>query len=110
MNEIASKLNRRVTIKRRMLFDTDGATSERWEPVCTVWCGVNCSSFRRFLYADAVNYENTTLFTIRYRTGITPDMRVYYNDTPYAIVGIVDPNDGHRELHITATTDLDVRA
>lgn len=108
MKELASKLNRRITIKHRVLTDQDGATSERWEPVCTVWCGVNCSSFRRFLYGDSVNYENTTLFTIRYRTGITPDMRVYYGDKPYAIIGIVDPNECHRELHITATTDLEV--
>lgn len=108
MRELASSLTRRITIKRRVLSDDDGATRERWETVCSVWCGVNCSRFRRFLYADAVNYENTTLFTIRYRTGITPDMRVYYGASKYAIVGIVDPNEAHRELHITATTDLDV--
>lgn len=106
---LADKLNKRVTIKRRKLTDVDGATMESWQDVCTVWCGVNVSGYRRFLRADAQDYEDTVLFTIRYRKDITVDMRIYYDGNPYAIIGIKDPNEAHIQLNITATTDLEIK-
>ena len=111
----ADKLTKRIVFTRLEQADTDGRTDFGWTPFCTVWAGVNVSSYRRFEIADAVGYENTVLFSIRYRPAIAvfgdvgrpADLRIYYNERPFAIIGMKDPDEAHEMLHITATSDLE---
>jgi len=41
--------------------------------------------------------------TVRYRTGITDDMRLIYNGDTYEIDGVVDKSGRRKQLAITAT-------
>jgi len=100
-----SDLRRRIVLQRKTTIrDEEGNTVETWVDVVTVWAAVEPMSIRwkEFLQAAAINAERYTLFRIRYRPGITPDMRVVYAGQTYDIVHVVDIAGRHRELHIIA--------
>ena len=52
--------------------------------------------------AAAVQAEDTTKFTMRYRGDITPDMRIAFDGDTYDIISIQNIRSGNRETLIYA--------
>jgi len=89
--------------------DSDGthdASPDDWETLCEVWAAKKGLTGRLFYSAAAAQSENDVVLTIRYRTGIKPEMRIVLDgDTanPYKITSEpVDVADGKQwlEIHI----------
>ncbi len=99
----AGKLNHRAAIQ----YDaSDGTTDPNWQTLITVWAAKQGLTGRSFYAAAAAQSENDVVLTIRYRTGIKPNMRVILDgdtDNPYRITSEpVDTDDSRLwlELHI----------
>jgi SPP1 family predicted phage head-tail adaptor len=100
----ASDLNRRITIQQKQtVVDPEGIPTETWTPVCTVWAAREplAARAREYFSAAAINAEMTVRYRIRYRQGITPDMRVVDEGRIYNITTVLDDVDGkRRETHL----------
>ena len=99
-----SRLRCRAEFLRRTVSMEHGISRERWETVFTCWCGVEPLSGKEFWEAAAINRENEVRFTIRYRKGISAEMRIRLDGTVYDITSILDRNNRHEALEILART------
>ena len=96
-----SKLRHRVTIQEKAaVTDSFGEEINDWSDVCTVWAAVEPLKGREFFAAQKENAETTVRITIRYRFGITADMRVLYCNNVYEINAIIDLEERHVELQL----------
>lgn len=98
----AGELNRRITIEKNNKSKRDSfgdEATDSWLPFCTVWAKITAAGTREFWEAQAAHAELTHKITIRYRSGITADMRVKYGERTLDIVAPpVDINEAHRYL------------
>lgn len=94
-------LNRQITIQQYAATrDTFGGEVQTWANVATVWASKAHRTSREFFAAQKTNAETTDLFIIRYRSGITPKVRVIFDGKTYDIIGANDPDGRRRELHL----------
>lgn len=96
------KLNKRITLQRSITDkDASGRPVKRWVDVATVWAAVRPLRGREYHAAAANNAEGTKRVEIRYRKGITTDMRVLYGGRILEINSPpIDPDEQHKELHL----------
>ena len=96
-----SKLRHRVTIQEKAaVTDSFGAEINDWMDVCTVWASVEPLKGREFFVAQKENAETTVQIFIRYRSGISADMRILYCDRVFGINAIIDVEERHIELQL----------
>lgn len=93
----SDQLRQRVRLENQVLDPTGGGHYEtRWEEVSTFWAAVrplNHSRLRtKTLFAGKLEGRNVYEITLRYREGITTDMRVVYNGIPLNILSVTDPD------------------
>lgn len=97
----AGDLRHRVQIQiKTVARATDGSEIETWITLATVWAAKAHQASREFFAAQKVNAEVTDLFTIRYRAGVTSEMRLVFGGVIYDIIGAPDPDGGQRELRL----------
>lgn len=116
----ASDLNRRITIQRKVRTEDEAGYpipgAKEWEDLCTLWAAREPLRGREFFAAAAVQQENTTRFRIRFREGITADMRLINGEVNvngqekervYNIYAVLDDPHGDRtETHLMTTEEL----
>lgn len=97
----AGELRHRVTIQQKSVTrDSFGAETVSWTDVAVVWAAIEPLQGREFFSAQQVNAEVTTRIRIRYRSGITPAMRVLFGSRAFDIQGIINIEERNRELHL----------
>jgi SPP1 family predicted phage head-tail adaptor len=97
----SAKLRHRITLQSKTkVKDSEGITKEKWADVMTVWAAVEPLRGREYFQAAAVNQENTVRFRIRYRAGVTPNMRVKYGSRLFDIKSVIDIEERHVEMHL----------
>lgn len=95
------KLRHRITLQSKVTVkDPEGIVTETWTDVATVWAAVEPIRGREYFQAAAVNAENTVRFRIRYRSGITPVMRVVYNGRTFNVQSVIDVDERYREIQL----------
>ena len=78
---------------------SDGAEVDSWADTCTVRANRLRQNSREFFEAQRNNSEITDIFVIRYRSGITENMRVSYDSKYYDIIAEPDNvGDKNRQL------------
>lgn len=96
-----AKLRHRVTLQSKEFSkDEEGTPTETWIDVATVWASVEPLRGREYFAAATVNAENTVRIRMRYRRGVTPDMRALYDGRVFEIQSVIDVNEMHREIHL----------
>lgn len=107
---LASRLRHRIDIQRpvRTQNSETGETVTTWE---SVWCGVPAeiapSSAREFIASQSLQSDITARITIRWRDGVTADMRVKRGDTIYNIAGVLpDPHSGREWITLPVSTGV----
>ncbi len=90
--------------------DSNGNLTTTWTDVVTLWSEIAPLSARDFIAADAEQSKINTRITIRYRTGVVPQMRFYHaaKDDVYIIEGILPDQDSGLE-YITLPCSKGVR-
>lgn len=90
-------------LRHRIRFEEPAATQDPltgemvtgWQEVATVWGSLEPLSARDFIAAQANQSEITARILIRYRDGITPQMRAVHRGKAYKIHGVLpDPKSG----------------
>lgn len=82
----AGRLNRRVTLQTRATNDAGDPQSDRWETFAVVWAEIANAGAKEYWAAQAAQGELTHKITIRYRPGVTADMRIRYGERTFATV------------------------
>lgn len=99
----AGDLKHRIIIQHNV---ASGSDLEDWQTLVTVWAAKKSATGRLYYAAAAAQSQNEVVFTIRYRTGITPVMHIVEDgDTahPYKITSEpVDVGDNRMWLEIHA--------
>lgn len=105
-----AKLNRRILLQKKSNGEEDESgyptsPDDEWEDVMTVYASREPLRGREFFAAAAANAELTLRYKIRYREGITPDMRFkdLNNERICNITAVLDDPYGDRtETHLMA--------
>jgi len=103
MNLSAGRLTRRITLQQKIASGQDayGVPSTTWQDVATVWAAVEPISGREFWAQQQVQAEATIRIWIRYRIGITADMRAVMGERVFALVAPpIDWRDRHEYLQL----------
>jgi SPP1 family predicted phage head-tail adaptor len=82
--------------------DTYGGTTEDWTTVYETRAGIFPLSGSEFFKADEINASMTHKIHLRYLAGVTPDMRILYNNRVFHITSVVDFQERHIELQLYA--------
>ena len=69
--------------------DEFGQPGQGWTDVASVWANLTDISGREFFASNALLNSAQTKITIRYRTGITPSMRVIHKNDIYNIEAVL---------------------
>lgn len=97
----AGALTRRVTLQDKSSGeDADGfPTTADWSDVATVWAEVKPLSLRarEYYQAAGIEAEKAVQVTIRYRPGVTENMRVLFGTHTYDIWAALDTEMKHVE-------------
>lgn len=91
----AGRLRERITIQQQSVTrDASGQELKTWPDVATVWARVTPgASSERFLASAGQRVaEVTHTIHLRYRSGITPKMRVLWENRILEIISVVDPD------------------
>ena len=90
------KLNKRITFQLQDLDSED----EEWEDIATTWASINPISGKEYYSAETINSDLTHKIRLRYRKGITPDMRVIYNDRIFYIISVINEYEKNTMLQL----------
>jgi SPP1 family predicted phage head-tail adaptor len=98
----AGRLNQKVQIQSPP--STRGSMGQRtgeWSNVVAVWAEAQPLKGRELFAAGTMQSEATVRFRIRWRAGISHDMRIVWRGVPHAIVGDpIDVDGGRHTLEI----------
>ena len=86
------KLNKRITVQRYTgecdaYGDPSYGVAASWTDVCAVWADIEPLSSREWMALQQMQGEVTAKVRIRYRSGITSDMRIKHGCRIYQIIG-----------------------
>lgn len=90
------KLNKRITFQLQDLDSED----EDWKDIATTWANINPISGKEYYSAETINSDLTHKIRLRYRKGITPDMRVIYNDRIFYIISVINEYEKNTMLQL----------
>jgi SPP1 family predicted phage head-tail adaptor len=101
----AGNLDRRITIQQNTpSVDSYGDEVESWADFKTVWANVKRKSGKETVRSDQTVADASTMFKIRYLSGLHERMRISYNSAIYYIDSIVE--FGRQDsMEITATVN-----
>jgi SPP1 family predicted phage head-tail adaptor len=93
------ELRHRVVLQQKTVTeDALKQQSETWVDVTTVWAAIEPLSGREYFAAKQVNAEVSVRITIRYRKGVTPDMRVVFGNRTFEVLSVIDPKERRESL------------
>lgn len=100
MSLAAGTLNRQVTLQRAVpAGDGQGGTTRTWTDVAATWAAISARGGKEFQTAKQTRATLTDEVRIRYRTGITADMRVVYGTRVLSIAQPpIDVDARHEQL------------
>lgn len=77
----AGRMRSRIRIQQmEYKKDSSGQRVGSWVDFCTIWAEVQCTDSKLISDEGVIQHEGLYRFFIRYRHGITPEMRVVWKD------------------------------
>jgi len=99
----AGRLDTRMILQRKVESrDSVGGVSWAWEDVAEMWAEVRGLQGREFFAAQQVNATATHQVTIRYRAGVTANMRFVEKSAPTVGYDIIAAPSNPRRTEIVA--------
>ena len=94
-------LRHRVQIQNKTVqTDELQQQSDVWLAYANVWASVRPVKGREYFAARQENAEVTAVVTMRYLSGITPDMRIVFGDRVFEIVSVINVDERNRVLEL----------
>jgi len=95
------RLRHRISIQKYVAArDSFGGELETWEDVANVWASIEPISGKEYFASQQVNAQVTTRIITRHIEGITPKMRVVFQDRSFNILSVININEKKKELHL----------
>jgi len=95
------RLRHQVTIIQAVSApDGAGGLTKTWETLATVWAAVEPLRGREYFAAQQVTAEITHKVTLRYLTGVRPEMRVQFGDREFDIMAVINPQERNIYLEL----------
>ena len=95
----AGRLRHRVTLQSQTTDrDTAGQKEDKWQNIATVWAAVEDVSGREIIRGGVASGQLTTRITIRYRSGLSNDMRIIHGNRTYELVSPPVDSSGRRRI------------
>ena len=92
-------MRHRVTLQRTVRTpDDSGGNVVAWADVATLWAEVEPITAQEAMHLGRLAGEVTHRITLRYRDGVTTDMRLLLRGRPLDIVGVRDLREARRFL------------
>jgi SPP1 family predicted phage head-tail adaptor len=103
----AGALRRQVALQTRIASkDTFGQASVSWTTTATTWADIEPLSGRELMAAQAQQAETTHKVSIRYRSGVTPAMRVVYQGRNFNVLSVLDDDMAHKSLTLLCSEGM----
>ena len=106
----AGRLDRRISIQQREALSPEqsasGEPQSSWGEVCTVWAALEDIAGREFFSAREIASDVSTRFRLRYREGITANMRVVDGDAIYNIEAVIRVGRRKTEMQLMCSTGV----
>lgn len=104
MSYTAQELNRKITFQELTIGqDPDtGEMVQTWADHASVFAKVEPLVGREYMAAAAIQAEDTSKFTCRYRGDLNASMRIVFDGKNYDITSIQNIRSGNRETLIYA--------
>lgn len=103
----AADLRHKITLQTVTAARTGtGGITETVATYAERWAKVEGLRSIEFFTAKQTQSERTLRFTVRYDSGITPQMRILFETRTYHIEGVRDLNGKKRWLELLAIEDL----
>lgn len=80
--------------------DDSGDLVASWAEYVAGWARVATQGAREFVSGQRVQAEETHLFVMRYRDGVTPKMRVSWDSRYFDIQAVTNPDQRKRYMHL----------
>lgn len=101
----AGKLRNRIAIQRSGDPSNWGATGS-WSTYATVWAGIEPVSGREYVEGRQDRGELTHVVTVRYLSGVRPDMRISFEGRYLKIVAVRNLGERNRALELDCTEEV----
>jgi SPP1 family predicted phage head-tail adaptor len=104
------EMDKRITFLKKVL-DTNTTNEDEvtsWQPIttnATVWTKVIQFVGREVVVADQIQSVFRTQFVIDYRSDLTEDMRILYNNKLYNIISIIE-HESSRNGYLLVAADV----
>ena len=104
MSYTAQELNRKITFRRVTITQNPvtGEMVETWADFVSVFAKIEPLVGREYLAAAAIQAEDTTKFTMRYRGDVDQTMKIRWDGKDWNIQSIQNIRAGNRETLIYA--------
>ncbi|GEB79225.1 head-tail adaptor protein [Desulfovibrio desulfuricans] len=97
----AGSLRHRITLQRMVRTpDGMGGGSDSWVDVDTLWAEVQPLTGKAYMAAKQAQSDVSHRVRIRFREGITPDMRIQFGTRIFQIDAVLCPNERRQDLHL----------
>ena len=89
-------------LKHRITFQVQDLEQEEetWNDILSTWANINPISGKEYYSAETINSDLTHKIRLRYRRGITPDMRILYNGRIFYIVSVINEYEKNTMLQL----------
>lgn len=95
------KLKHKITFQQvSNLKNEYGEQEKEWLDVKTVWAEIKPISGKQFFTAKQINSEISHNIYIRYRAGLSPDMRIKFKERTFEILYIMNVNEANTLMQI----------
>lgn len=103
----AGRLDTKIIIESKTTAPNSvGDAIDTWSTFATVWALILTNSGKEFVQAREQHSSLSRVITIRYLSGVTPEMRVNDGGTFYNILAAFDPWNTRRELKLHCDEQL----
>lgn len=103
MPEVGKLRNKIIFEKSTIVVNDFGASIRSWSTFQTVWSEKKVATANEKQKADQLDNPIVFRFMIRYRTDITPHLRIRHNTKYYTIHAVFDPMGDLKWLKVIAT-------
>lgn len=84
-------------------LDDFGQPTQDWVTEASCWAGIEPISGRERIAGDQVYADLTHRVMMRYRSGVTPKMRIVQADRILEIAAVIDRDNRHEQLELLCT-------
>lgn len=95
------RLKHRITFQKLVNSKNEyGELENSWNDVITVWAEVRPTTGRSFFNAKQINSEISHSVYIRYRNGLSPNMRIKFKGRIFEVLYIMNVNEDNTLMQI----------